>query len=90
MTPKEAADALGFRYVSSVYAELRSGWLRARANGDIRPESVERVKTRRTLDARRLELFLKGTLTQAEQAELTNTTRPKMPRANKPSRPKPV
>lgn len=77
MTPKEAAEAIGYKFVASVFADLRAGRLRARRDGSIRPESVERRIKRRSADHERNALFLKSSLTPEEQATLSKP-RPKI------------
>jgi hypothetical protein len=77
VTPKEAAEAIGYNYVATVFADLRAGRLRARRDGSIRPESVASRIKRRDADHDRNALFLKPSLTPEEQATLSKP-RPKI------------
>lgn len=57
MTPAEAQEKIGFTMRSSVMYALKTGQIRARGNGDIIEESVDRFIKKREASAEIRRLF---------------------------------
>lgn len=72
MNIEEARQKIGFKFVASVYAAIRSGGIRCREDGSVVIESVDTFIEKRAKNAERTELFLKddSAMTLAERKKL--------------------